>query len=357
MKIRIGILGATGSVGQRFVQLLENHPWFDVVALAASPQSKGKRYKDIMKKRWKLSTNLSKNSENLIMESVVDDIDTMTQKVDLVFSALSMDGETVRQIEESYAEHGVAVVSNNSPHRWSDDVPMIIPEVNPHHLKLVNIQRKIRKWRKGCIVVKPNCSIQSYVAVLSALWKFQPMKVIVTSLQAISGAGKTFHDWPEMKDNVIPFIEGEEEKSEKEPLKIWGEIQGKSIIQSLKPTISSTCIRVPVTDGHMASVSVKFEKTPTKSQIIESILNYDNPIGHLHLPSAPSPFMHYFEENNRPQIQMDKDNLNGMAISIGRLREDVLFDWKFVSLSHNTIRGAAGGAILVAELMKAEGYI
>ncbi|HSA83581.1 MAG TPA: aspartate-semialdehyde dehydrogenase [Patescibacteria group bacterium] len=356
-KFRVGILGATGMVGQRFITLLENHPWFTVVCVAASPQSAGKKYTDAVKGRWKMQEKISSRVGDLILRAVVDDIDIICREVDFVFSALDMEKGDIKHLEESYASKNIPVVSNNSAHRWTDDVPMIIPEVNPDHVKLIDTQRKKRGWGKGMIAVKPNCSIQSYVAILTTLQKFQPKKVDVVSLQAISGAGKNFATWPEMVDNVIPFIGGEEEKSEKEPMKIWGMIQNEKIVSAKKPKISATCIRVPVSDGHMARVSVSFAKKPTKQQILQSIKDFDNPLTKLKLPSAPKQLITYFEEENRPQTGIDRDRENGFGITMGRLEEGTHFDWQFISLSHNTIRGAAGGAILMAELLVQKGYI
>lgn len=355
-KLRVGILGATGMVGQRFISLLENHPWFEVTTLAASPQSAGKTYKEAVTGRWSLKTEIPSSVTNKVVKSVVDDLERIVKEVDFVFSALDMDKESIREVEINYAQHDIPVVSNNSAHRWTDDVPMIIPEINPHHLKLIDIQRKRRSWHKGLIAVKPNCSLQSYVAIFSALKKYQPLKVLVTSLQSISGAGKTFLSWPEMVDNVIPLIKEEEKKSEKEPLKIWGEIKGQKIKLADKPHISVTCIRIPTTDGHMASVTVKFGKKPTRDQIIKAVANF-NPLQILKLPSSPAKFITYFEQEDRPQTKLDRDFGDGMGITMGRLKKDAIFDWKFVALSHNTIRGAAGGAILLAELLYKKGYI
>lgn len=348
MEIKVGILGATGMVGQQFVKLLANHPWFKVVCVAASPQSAGKSYEEAVFGRWKLESDIPDNIKKLIVRTVEEDVVNIVRDVDLVFCALDMEKDKIKRIEEEYASRGVAVISNNSAHRWTIDVPMIIPEVNPQHVELINIQRQNRGWKSGLIAVKPNCSIQSYVIILTTLKKFNPQKVQVISLQAISGAGKTFADWPEMIDNVIPFIGGEEDKSEKEPLKIWGD--------SLKPVISATCIRVPVTNGHMANVSVSFETKPTREQILKNITEF-NPLSGLDLPSSPKTLIQYIEEENRPQTKLDRDYENGMGITMGRLQEDIHFDWKFVALSHNTIRGAAGGAILMAELLVKKGYV
>ncbi|MBI2617427.1 aspartate-semialdehyde dehydrogenase [Candidatus Gottesmanbacteria bacterium] len=356
-KIRVGILGATGMVGQRFATLLANHPWFEVVALAASPASKGKIYQKAVKGRWKIDKEIPKTLKNVVIQSVEEDIDEIVRRVDLVFSALDLEKNQIKKIEEYYASKNMAVVSNNSTNRWVEDVPMIMPEINPEHIKLIDVQRKNRGWKKGFIVVKPNCSIQSYVSILTTLHKFQPQKVHVVSMQSISGAGKTFDSWPEMVDNVIPNIAGEEEKSEKEPLKIWGKIRSNKIALAKKPEISATCIRIPSSNGHMTSVSVSFGIKPSKKQLLSAIKNYKNPIEKLHLPSAPREFINYFEEENRPQSKLDRNLENGMGISMGRLREDKHFDWKFIALSHNTIRGAAGGAILLAELLVNKGYI
>ncbi|MBI4080766.1 MAG: aspartate-semialdehyde dehydrogenase [Candidatus Levybacteria bacterium] len=356
-KIPVGILGATGMVGQRFVSLLENHPWFDVVILAASPRSAGKSYEEAVNDRWRLDRPMPEYAKKLRVYAVAGDLSHIAKQVRLVFSALDMEKDAIKALEIAYASAGVAVVSNNSAHRWTTDIPMIMPEVNPEHTDLIHIQRKRRGWDKGLLVVKPNCSLQSYVPVIHALSSFIPLAIEVTTLQAISGAGKTFAVWPEMLDNCIPFIGGEEEKTEKEPLKILGTVKNGSVKLAKKPTISATCIRVAVADGHMASVAVKFVKKPTLRQIISAISDYKNPIENLGLPTAPHPFIQYFAEDNRPQTRMDRDLGNGMTISCGRFREDQLFDWKFVSLSHNTIRGAAGGALLTAELLRAKELI
>lgn len=356
-KIKVGILGATGMVGQRFATLLANHPWFEVVTLAASPASKGKTYEEAVKGRWKIEEKIPETLKDIVMQSVEKDMDEIAGNVDLVFSALDLEKEEIRKIEEKYASKNVAVVSNNSAHRWTDDVPMIMPEINADHVKLIDNQRKKRGWKKGLIAVKPNCSIQSYVSILTALSNFKPLKVSIVSLQAISGAGKTFTTWPEMIDNVIPLIKNEEEKSEKEPLKIWGVLNNRKIELANLPEISATCIRVPVTNGHMASISVKFAQKPSKEEIIEAIEKFGNPLKNLNLPSSPKIFIKYFKEEDRPQTRLDRDFGNGMGISMGRLREDAIFDWKFIALSHNTLRGAAGGAILLAELLVAKKYI
>lgn len=355
-KLRVGILGATGMVGQQFLVLLQNHPWFDVVVLAASRMSAGKTYKDAVANRWKLEKPLPEQFEPLIVCSVTSDSEKIAAQVDLVFSALDMDKAEIQQIEEHYASLGIPVVSNNSAHRWTADIPMIMPEINSEHLEIILVQQKNRGWKKGFIVVKPNCSIQSYVTILTALKKFGPQKVRVTSMQAISGAGKTFVLWPEMVDNLIPYIGGEEEKSEKEPMKIWGSISNGEIQPTTVPHISATCIRVPVTNGHMASVAVTFAKKPTKAQIIAAVKRF-NPLAKLALPSSPKQLIQYFSDETRPQTKVDRIYEQGMGISMGRLREDTLCDFSFVALSHNTIRGAAGGAILTAELLYAKNLL
>lgn len=348
-KIPVGILGATGMVGQRFITLLKNHPWFEVVCVAASPKSAGKKYKEALKNRWVMSEPIPKNVANMKVLAAEEGMAQIVKQVSLVFSALDMDKDVIRTLENEFASRGAVVVSNNSAHRWTSDVPMIIPEINPEHLELINFQQKNHGWRRGFVVVKPNCSIQSYVPMLTPLLKFGVKKVVVTTLQAVSGAGKTLNSWPEMQENVIPFIGGEEEKSEEEPMKIWG-----NLAKGIK--ITATCIRVPLEDGHMASVAVSFTKKPTRSQIKNAWKSF-NPLKSLKLPSSPQRFITYFEEENRPQTRLDRDLGNGMGISVGRLREDNVFDFKFVGLSHNTIRGAAGGAILTAELLKAKGYL
>ncbi len=356
-KYRVGILGATGMVGQRFIALLDNHPWFDVVVVAASEKSAGQRYNDAVTTRWKMETPIPAKIKNVKLLAVERDREDIARQVDFVFCCLDMNKDEIKRVEESYASLGVPVISNNSAHRFTEDVPMIIPEINPGHAELIAIQQKNRGWKKGFIAVKPNCSIQSYVAVLTALQEFKPSQVDVVSLQAISGAGKTFETWPEMVDNVIPFIGGEEEKSEKEPMKIWGAIKKNKLILAKKPIISATCVRVPVADGHMARVAVTFDKKPIKEQILFAINNFKNPIADLNLPSAPKQFIKYFTEENRPHTRFDRDFENGMGITMGRLQEDKHFDWRFIALSHNTIRGAAGGAILMAELLVKKGYI
>lgn len=355
-KIPVGVLGATGMVGQRFISLLNNHPWFEVKVLAASPNSAGKKYKDVAKGRWVMEKPIPEFLSNLKITAVEEDMDKIAKEVALVFSALDMEKGKILAVENGFAGRGIVVVSNNSAHRWSKDVPMIMPEINPDHLKLIKIQQKLHGWKKGFIVVKPNCSIQSYVPLITPLLKFKPKKVIVTTLQAVSGAGKTLNSWPEMKDNVIPFIKGEEEKSEKEPMKIWGKLEGGVIKLASKPKTSATCIRVPVTDGHMASVAVSFENKPTMEEILRAWEKF-NPLKSLKLPSSPVPFISVMSEEDRPQTRLERDVSGGMGISVGRLRENSVLDYSFIGLSHNTIRGAAGGAILTAELLVKERYL
>lgn len=355
-KLRVGILGATGMVGQRFISLLENHPWFEVVVVAASPRSAGKSYEEAVGDRWKMSTPMPEAVKNLVVLNV-NEVEEVTSKVDFVFSAVDMTKDEIKAIEEAYAKAETPVVSNNSAHRWTPDVPMVVPELNPEHLEVIADQRKRLGTKSGFIVVKPNCSIQSYTPALHALKEFGPKVVVATTYQAISGAGKTFKEWPEMVENIIPFIGGEEEKSEQEPLRIWGNVKDGQIVKADGPVITTQCIRVPVLNGHTAAVFVSFEKKPTKDQMIEAWRNFKGIPQELELPSAPKQFIQYLEEENRPQIKVDVDYENGMGVSIGRLREDTVFDYKFVGLSHNTVRGAAGGAVLIAELLKAQGYI
>jgi aspartate-semialdehyde dehydrogenase len=356
-KLRVGVLGATGMVGQRFIQLLGNHPWFEIACLAASERSAGKTYESAVNGRWTQKTDIPKSILSQKVFEVNRDLKPISERVDLIFSAVDMDKEKIRQLEEAYAQAGVPVISCNSAHRWTEDVPMMIPEINHAHLALIDAQRRRRGWDKGLIAVKPNCSIQSYVPVLEAFKSFEMEKVMVTTCQAISGAGKTFATWPEMADNVIPFISGEEKKSEEEPLKIWGRVEDGKCVSAKKPVISATCIRVPVTDGHMASVSVAFKKKPGREHLIEAIRNFHDPLASLGLPSSPARFLTYFDQDDRPQTAVDRDLERGMGISVGRLREDPVLDWKFIALSHNTLRGAAGGAVLIAELLVKKGYI
>jgi aspartate-semialdehyde dehydrogenase len=355
-KIPVGILGATGMVGQRFITLLKDHPWFEVVCVAASPRSAGKSYAQAVAQKWVMEEAIPETVSKLTVLAVEKDAKKIAAQVKLVFSALDLEKEQIKEIENNFASLGIPVVSNNSAHRFTQDVPMIIPEINPEHLGLIKIQQINHGWKKGFIVVKPNCSIQSFVAQITALMRFNPQKIEVTTFQAVSGAGKTLESWPEMKDNVIPFIGGEEEKTEKEPLKIWGKLKNGTIKLAKNPTISATCIRVPVSNGHLASVAVSFERKPARDEVLEAWKNF-NPLKELNLPFAPNPFITVFDEENRPQTGLDRNLGKGMGISVGRLRDDIIFDYKFVGLSHNTIRGAAGGAILTAELLKAKGFI
>jgi aspartate-semialdehyde dehydrogenase len=355
-KLRVGILGGTGMVGQRFISLLENHPWFEVVTVAASPRSAGKTYEEAVGGRWKMPTAMPESIKKLIVKDV-NDISEVSASVDFVFSAVDMTKEEIKAIEEAYAKTETPVVSNNSAHRWTPDVPMVVPELNPEHLEVIAAQKERLGTKKGFIVVKPNCSIQSYTPALHALRQFGIKLVVATTYQAISGAGKNFADWPEMVDNVIPYIGGEEEKSEQEPLRIWGKVVDGKIVKAESPMITTQCIRVPVTDGHTAAVFVNFENKPSKEEIIKAWNGFTGLPQELNLPSAPKQFIKYFEEDNRPQAKLDRDYENGMGVCFGRLREDRVFDYKFVGLSHNTVRGAAGGAVLIAELLKAQGYI
>ncbi|MBQ3913415.1 MAG: aspartate-semialdehyde dehydrogenase [Lachnospiraceae bacterium] len=355
-KLKAAVLGATGMVGQRFIQLLENHPWFEVAVVAASPRSAGKTYAEAVGDRWKMDTPMPEAVKNMIVMNV-NEVEAVAAKVDFCFSAVDMTKDEIRAIEEAYAKAEIPVVSNNSAHRWTPDVPMIVPELNPEHTDVIEFQKKRLGTKKGFVAVKPNCSIQSYTPALHALMEFEPTVVVATTYQAISGAGKNFKDWPEMIDNVIPYIGGEEEKSEQEPLRIWGHIEDGKIVKAEGPVITTQCIRVPVTNGHMAAVFVSFKKKPTKEQILEKWANFKGVPQELELPSAPKQFIHYFEEDNRPQTGLDRDTEHGMAVCMGRLREDTVYDYKFVGLSHNTLRGAAGGAVLMAELLKAKGYI
>lgn len=355
-KLKVGILGGTGMVGQRFISLLENHPWFEVTTIAASPRSAGKTYEEAVGGRWKMTTPMPEAVKKIVVMNV-NEVEEVAAKVDFVFSAVDMTKEEIRAIEEAYAKTETPVVSNNSAHRWTPDVPMVIPEINPEHTKVIEFQKKRLGTKKGFVAVKPNCSIQSYAPVLSAWMQYKPYEVVATTYQAISGAGKTFKDWPEMEGNIIPYIGGEEEKSEKEPLRIWGEIKDGVIVPATSPVITCQCIRVPVLNGHTAAVFVKFKKKPTKEELIEKLVSFKGLPQELELPSAPKQFIRYMEEENRPQVVLDVDYERGMGISVGRLREDTVYDWKFVGLSHNTVRGAAGGAVLCAELLTKQGYI
>ena len=355
-KLKVGILGGTGMVGQRFISLLENHPWFEVVAIAASPRSAGKTYEEAVGGRWKMDTPMPEAVKKIVVMNV-NEVEKVASEVDFVFSAVDMSKEEIRAIEDAYAKTETPVVSNNSAHRWTPDVPMVVPEINPEHFEVIEAQKKRLGTKKGFVAVKPNCSIQSYAPALFALKEFGPKEVVATTYQAISGAGKTFKDWPEMVENIIPFIGGEEEKSEQEPLRLFGKVVDGKIEKATAPLITTQCIRVPVLDGHTAAVFVNFEKKPTKEEIIDRWENFKGLPQELNLPSAPKQFIRYMEEDNRPQVKLDIDFENGMGISMGRLREDTMFDYKFVGLSHNTVRGAAGGAVLCAELLTAQGYI
>ena len=355
-KLRVGILGATGMVGQRFISLLENHPWFEVVTLAASPRSAGKTYEEAVGGRWKMDTPMPEAVKKLVVMNV-NDVEHVASTVDFVFSAVDMSKDEIKAIEEAYAKTETPVVSNNSAHRWTPDVPMVVPEINPEHFDVIEFQKKRLGTKRGFIAVKPNCSIQSYAPVLTAWKEFEPYEVVATTYQAISGAGKTFKDWPEMEGNIIPFIGGEEEKSEQEPLRIWGKIENGVIVKATELKITCQCIRVPVLNGHTAAVFVKFRKKPTKEQLIEKLENFKGLPQELNLPSAPKQFIRYMTEDNRPQVTLDVNYENGMGINVGRLREDTIYDWKFVGLSHNTVRGAAGGAVLCAETLVAKKYI
>ncbi len=355
-KLKVGILGGTGMVGQRFIALLENHPWFEVTTIAASPRSAGKTYEEAVGERWKMTTPMPEAVKEIRVMNV-NEVEKVVAEVDFVFSAVDMTKEEIRKIEEDYARTETPVVSNNSAHRWTPDVPMVVPEINPEHFEVITFQKKRLGTRRGFVAVKPNCSIQSYAPVLTAWKEFEPYEVVATTYQAISGAGKTFKDWPEMVENIIPYIGGEEEKSEKEPLRIWGEIKDGVIVPAQSPVITCQCIRVPVLNGHTAAVFVKFRKDPAKEELIEKLVSFQGIPQKLALPSAPKQFIQYLEEDNRPQVSLDVDFEGGMGISVGRLRRDMVYDWKFVGLSHNTVRGAAGGAVLCAELLKAQGYI
>lgn len=355
---KVGVIGATGMVGQRFITLLENHPWFTLTVVAASARSAGKPYSEAVSGRWMMSTPIPKVAADLIVLDAVKDIDTIASSVDFVFSAVDMKKDEIKALEEAYAKAECPVVSNNSAHRWTDDVPMVVPEINPEHIKIIESQRKRLGTKRGFIAVKSNCSLQSYVPALHPLKdKFGLTKALVCTYQAISGAGKNFTTWPEMIDNVIPYIGGEEEKSEREPMKLWGTIQDGKIIPASAPSITAQCIRVPVTDGHMAAVFMSFKTKPSEEEILSAWDGFSGRAQELKLPSAPIKFLHYFTENDRPQTKYERMLENGMAVSIGRLRPDTQYDYKFVCLSHNTLRGAAGGGVLLAELLCAEGYM
>ena len=351
----VGVIGATGMVGQRFLTLLAEHPYFEVTALAASARSAGKTYREAIGERWKLDIPMPEKFADMVVIDAAD-VEEMKKHCNVVFCAVDMKKDEIRALEEAYAKAEIPVVSNNSAHRWTPDVPMVIPEINDAHLAVIADQRKRLGTKRGFVAVKPNCSIQSYVPMLTALLEFEPYEVVATTYQAISGAGKTFNEWPEMIDNVIPYIDGEEEKSEQEPLRVWGKVENGQIVKADGITITTQCIRVPVTNGHTAAVFVKFRKNPTKEQILKAWKEFAGKPQALKLPHAPEQFITYFEEDNRPQARVDRDIYGGMGVTAGRLREDSVYDWKFVGLSHNTLRGAAGGAVLIAELLHREGY-
>ncbi|MBQ9757344.1 MAG: aspartate-semialdehyde dehydrogenase [Clostridia bacterium] len=354
---KVGIIGATGMVGQRFISLLDKHPWFDITLLAASPRSAGKKYSEAVGNRWAMKTQMPEKVKDMVVFDATADIEKIASMVDFVFCAVDMKKDEIRALEEAYAKAECPVVSNNSAHRHTGDVPMIIPEINPDHAEIIEAQKKRLGTKRGFVAVKSNCSLQSYVPAIHPLMQFGVKNVLACTYQAISGAGKTFETWPEMVDNLIPYIGGEEEKSEIEPLKIWGKIEGDKIVDATAPAITTQCLRVPVSDGHTAAVFVSFEKKPTVDEIKAAWKNFSGVPQELDLPSAPKQFLNYFEEDNRPQAKLDRDMEGGMAVSIGRLREDSQYDYKFVCLSHNTLRGAAGGAVLMAELLAAKGYL
>lgn len=356
-KFNVGIIGATGMVGQRFSLLLENHPWFNVTTVAASPRSAGKTLEEAIGKRWAMTKPIPSKMKDLIVLDATADIKKIASQVDFVFCAVDMKKDEIKALEEAYAKEECPVISNNSANRGTPDVPMIVPELNPEHAEIINAQRKRLGTKRGFIAVKSNCSIQSYVPALHPLMKFGIKNILACTYQAISGAGKTFETWPDMLDNVIPFIGGEEEKSEQEPLKVWGHIEGDKIVNATTPCITTQCLRVPVSDGHTAAVFVSFENKPSKEEILKIWKEFKGVPQELGLPSAPKQFLNYFKEDNRPQARLDRNLENGMAVSMGRLREDTQYDYKFVCLSHNTLRGAAGGAVLMAELLASKGYL
>lgn len=353
---RVGVVGATGMVGQRFVSLLENHPWFHLAVVAASPRSAGKTYEEAVGSRWAMPTPMPEAAKKLVVLNAAD-VEAVASQVDFVFCAVDMKKDEIRALEEAYARAECPVVSNNSANRFTPDVPMVVPEINADHLEIIPAQRRRLGTKRGFIAVKSNCSLQSYVPAMHPLMEeFGVTKALVCTYQAISGAGKTFATWPEMVDNCIPYIGGEEEKSEQEPLKLWGHIEGDQIVSAASPAITAQCLRIPVSDGHMAAVFLSFANKPTKEQILDKWAKFAGPAQELNLPSAPKQFLHYFEEADRPQTRLDRDTEKGMAVCIGRLREDTQYDYKFVCLSHNTLRGAAGGGVLLAELLAAKGY-
>lgn len=355
-RYQVGIIGGTGMVGQRFVTLLENHPWFQLTAIAASARSAGKSYWEAVCDRWALDIPCPEAAKSLMVLDAEADAEKLAGMVDFCFCAVDMPKDAIRALEETYAKLECPIVSNNSAHRWTEDVPMVVPEINAEHLAVIEAQRKRLGTKRGFIAVKSNCSLQSYVPALHPLMKYGLERALVCTYQAISGAGKTFQRWPEMVDNCIPYIGGEEEKSEQEPLKLWGRIEGDKIVSAESPRFTAQCLRVPVSDGHMGAVFVRFQNKPSKEEILQAWKEFHGPAQDLKLPSAPKQFLHYFEENDRPQPKLDRMLENGMAVSIGRLREDNQYDYKFVCLSHNTLRGAAGGAVLLAELLAAKGY-
>ncbi len=356
-KYAVGVVGATGMVGQRFVTLLENHPWFQLTVVAASARSAGKSYEQAVGARWAMTTPMPEEAKALVVRDAQAEKEAIAAEVDFIFCAVDMKKEDIRALEEAYAKLECPVISNNSAHRWTPDVPMVIPEVNPEHLEVIPAQQARLGTKRGFVAVKSNCSIQSYAPALHPLRPYGIERVLVCTYQAISGAGKTFETWPEMVDNVIPYIGGEEEKSEKEPLKVWGTVENGEIVPALSPSITAQCLRVPVSDGHTAAVFVSFQQKPTEEEIKSAWQNFRGRAQELDLPSAPKQFLHYFEEADRPQAKLDRDLEGGMAVTLGRLRPDAQYDYKFVGLSHNTLRGAAGGGVLLAELLCAEGYI
>lgn len=356
-KYAVGVVGATGMVGQRFVTLLERHPWFQLTVVAASARSAGKPYEEAVGHRWAMPTPMPEEAKSLVVMDAQADKEKIANAVDFIFCAVDMKKEEIRALEEAYAKLECPVVSNNSAHRWTPDVPMVIPEVNPEHLAVLEAQKARLGTKRGFIAVKSNCSIQSYAPALHPLRSYGLERVLVCTYQAISGAGKTFETWPEIVDNVVPYIGGEEEKSEQEPLKVWGKVEKGQIVPALSPSITAQCLRVPVSDGHTAAVFVSFQKKPSLEEIKSCWAHFQGRPQELNLPSAPKQFLHYFEEPDRPQAKLDRDLEGGMAVTLGRLRPDTQYDYKFVGLSHNTLRGAAGGGVLLAELLCAEGYI
>ena len=355
---KVGIIGATGMVGQRFITLLNDHPWYTIEVLAASPRSAGKAYKDAVGAKWAMDEEIPASVADMVVMDATNDVEKIAEKVDFVFCAVDMKKDEIKALEERYAKAECPVVSNNSAHRHTPDVPMIIPEINPQHIEIIPAQRERLGTKRGFIAVKSNCSLQSYLPAMAVVnMKYPIDHALVTTYQAISGAGKTFETWPEMIDNVIPYIGGEEEKSEQEPMKLWGHIEGDQIVNAAEPNITAQCLRVPVSDGHMAAVFVRFENKPTKEQILKIWKDFKGYPQQVGLPSAPKQFLNYFEEDNMPQTRLNRELEGGMAISVGRLREDTQYDYKFVCLSHNTLRGAAGGAVLMAELLCEKGYM